>query len=135
MQHILHLVRVTDSPTAVTRPLEPQESVPLPPGIPNALQHLLLYCELDFTSFSVPPLAHAQASQQTHGHLCKCHELKDQQCKYESAMKTDSSSRYKQEHFLKQSCTSLEHAKANESFAEELSGCGSAILTALHQML
>lgn len=36
---------------------------------------------------------------------------------------------------LKQSCTSLEHAKANESFAEEVSRRGSAILTALHQML
>lgn len=57
---------------------------------------------------------------------------KDQQRKYESAAKTDSSSR--QEHFLKQSCTSLEHAKANKSFAEEVSRCGSAILTALHQM-
>lgn len=60
---------------------------------------------------------------------------KDQQCKYESATKTDSSSRYEQEHFLKQSCTSLEHAKANESFAEEVSRRGSAILTASHQML
>lgn len=62
------LGRVTDAPTAVTRPPKPQESVSLPPGIPNALQHLLLYCELDFTTFSVSPLAHAQAFQQTHGH-------------------------------------------------------------------
>lgn len=45
------LGRVTDSPTAVIRPLEPQESVPLPPGIPNALQHLLLYCELRLHQF------------------------------------------------------------------------------------
>lgn len=57
---------------------------------------------------------------------------KDQQRKYESATKADSSSR--QKHFLEQPCTSLEHAKANESFAEEVSRCGSAILTALHQM-
>lgn len=69
------LGRVTDSPPAVTRPLKSQESVTLPPGIPNALQHLSLCCELDFPSFSVSPLAHAQAFQQTHCHLYKCHEL------------------------------------------------------------
>lgn len=63
------------TPTAVARLLKPKESATLPPGIPNALQHLLLYCELDFTSFSVPPLAHAQAFQQTHGHLHEFHEL------------------------------------------------------------
>lgn len=57
------------------RLLKPKESATLPPGIPNALQHLLLYCELDFTSFSVSPLAHAQAFQQTHSHLYKFHEL------------------------------------------------------------
>lgn len=66
---------VSVSPTAVTRPLKPQESVSLPPGTPNALQHLLLYWELDSTTFSVSPLAHAQAFQQTHGHLYKCHGL------------------------------------------------------------
>lgn len=66
---------VSVSPTAVTRPLKPQESVSLPPGTPNALQHLLLHWELDSTTFSVSPLAHAQAFQQTHGHLYKCHGL------------------------------------------------------------
>lgn len=60
---------------------------------------------------------------------------KDQQHKYESAMKTEVPAGMSKSIFLKQSCTSLEHAKANESFAEEVSRCGSAILTALHQML
>lgn len=37
---------------------KPKESAALPYGIHNALQHLLLYCELDYlTSFSVSPFS------------------------------------------------------------------------------
>lgn len=42
----------------LTRVFKPKESATLPHGIHNALQHLLLYCELDYsTSFSVSPFS------------------------------------------------------------------------------
>jgi len=42
----------------LTRVFQPKESATLPQGIHNALQHLLLYCKLDYlTSFSVSPLS------------------------------------------------------------------------------
>lgn len=122
----------------LTRVFKPKESATLPHGIHNALQHLLLYCELDYlTSFSVSPFS-------------ICLGLSAQLCSFipvswigrtsnvnKSATKTLTAlaDMSKSTYWLKQSCTSLEHAKANETFTEEVSRCGSAILTALHQML
>lgn len=52
-----------------TRVSKPKEGATLPHGIHNALQHLLLYCELnDFTCFSVSPLSiHSAPSVQVPG--------------------------------------------------------------------